>query len=183
RLAIILLNSLVYVFLLDKKGTFPALAYGIIVAANAYALFVVFFQPYRRFPVLLSSYFTTLLDAAFITIWLVATGGYASPFFPLWLVSTTAVAFRYGYVETLFASLVYAVSDLTMVTAQGQLSGHVAQVVVRESYILFVAAAGALFARESFRQREEKLEARKLADALIESEDRFRLLSEAAFEG
>src|SRR5581483_227756 len=111
RLAIILLNSLVYVFLLDKKGTFPALAYGIIVAANAYALFVVFFQPYRRFPVLLSSYFTTLLDAAFITIWLVATGGYASPFFPLWLVSTTAVAFRYGYVETLFASLVYAVCD------------------------------------------------------------------------
>lgn len=183
RFAIILLNSLVYLFLLDKAGTFPTFAYAIIVLANMYGIGVLVLRPYRRFPVMLSSYFTTLFDAAFITVWIVVTGGYASPFYPLWLVSATAVAFRYGYVETLFAAVVYAACDLTLIAAMGQVGGHVGTVLVREAYILFVAAAGALFARETFKQTEQKLEAQRLARALRESEERFRRLSDAAFEG
>ena len=35
----------------------------------------------------MSSYFTSALDAGFITLWLFATGGVASPFHPLWIAS------------------------------------------------------------------------------------------------
>jgi len=183
RLAIIVLNSLVYAFLLDKAGTIRPLAYGVIVTANVYGIAVVAFQPYRRFPVLLSSYFTTALDAIFITIWLVATGGLGSVFYPLWLVSVTAVAFRYGLAETVTAAAVYVASDLAMVVLSGQVPGHAALVVVREAYLVFVAAAGALFARESVKQTEEAIEMRRLAEALRESEERLQRLSDAAFEG
>ncbi|MEA3201324.1 MAG: hypothetical protein QOE90_2752 [Thermoplasmata archaeon] len=183
RFAIILLNSLVYAFLMPKDGTSPALAYAVIVLANAYGIGVVAFQPYKRFPVLASSYFTTALDAVFISVWLAVTGGLHSPFYPLWLVSTTAVAFRYGWLETLFAAAVYCASDLLMITLLGSAGGHASDLVVREAYIMFTAAAGALFARESVRQTEEKIEMRRLADALRESEERFRRLSDATFEG
>ena len=183
RVAIIALNSLVYHFLLPKEGTIPALAYAIIVLANAYGLFVYLGKPYVRFPAMMSSYFTTLLDASFITLWLAATGGVASPFHLLWLVSVTAVAFRYGLRETITAAGVYAASYLGLAAALGQVAGHATDLLLRVAYIFFTAAIGGLLARETSEQTRAKVELRDLAAALRESEERFRRLSDATFEG
>lgn len=183
RVAIIVLNSLAYVLLLDPAGTVPQLALGVIVAANAYGLYVLLAKPYRRFPAMLSSYFTTALDAAFITLWLGATGGFESPFYLLWMVSVAAVAFRYGPRETIAAGAIYVVCYLGLLAAMGELAPHAAQVLVRVAYVGFTAAIGALIAGEVATQTRAKVALRDLTAALKESEERFRRLSDAAFEG
>src|SRR4051812_13750869 len=83
RLAIVAFNTVIYTWVMDQTGTMPLLAYGTISVAWLYCLYVYFFQPYRRFPVLLSSYFTTISDAALICVWIYATGGVFSPFYVL----------------------------------------------------------------------------------------------------
>lgn len=183
RALIIVFNSVVYHALVPKAGTVVWLAYGIIVTANVYGFGVLALRPYRRFPVMLSSYFTTGMDAAFITVWLFATGGVLSPFEPLWFASLAAVAFRYGSRETVVAAVAYAASNTALALATGQLGAHAMTVLVQAAYIGFVAAIGALLAHESFAQTREKVELRVLADALRESELRVRRLADAAFEG
>src|SRR5947209_4809957 len=74
RLAIIVFNTLAYLFLLDHEDTIPWLVYGIICVANPYAFYVWWFQPYRRYPVLLSSYFTSISDSVLIALWVLGTG-------------------------------------------------------------------------------------------------------------
>src|SRR5438067_9768154 len=171
RVLVIAFNSLVYQLLLPKDPRLAPLAYSIIVAANLYGLFVFVAQPYRKFPALMSSYFTSALDAGFITLWLFATGGADSPFNALWLVSVAAIAFRYGYRETMAAAALYAASYVALVVALGQLPGHGVIMTIRVAYILFVAAIGGLLARESQEQHRQKIEIRGLADAPRESEE------------
>lgn len=183
RAAIVSLNSFAYLALLDHKGTMEGLAVLIVVTAHVYAYGVYFARPYRRFPVMMSSWFTTALDAVFITLWLVATGAAASPFYVLWYVSVTAVAFRFGARETMVAAFVYAACDLAVLGWSGTLLVAPGEALVRIAYIFFIAATGAFFAREAFRQTREKLAARRLAGELRDSENRFRTLSDATFEG
>src|SRR5688572_5270576 len=96
RVAVIVVNVPIYVFFLDHAGTVPWLAYAISAVALAYGLLNAVFQPYRRFPALVSAQFTSVTDALLITLWLYATGGFASPFYVLWYASIAAIAFRFG---------------------------------------------------------------------------------------
>lgn len=183
RVAIVAFNSLVYHFLMAKEGTVEWLAYLTIVGANAYALFVYLGRPYTRFPVMMSSVFTSALDAVFITIWLYATGSFESPFYVLWLVSVTAIAFRYGLRETLMASALYAVSYTLLLLVTDELVPNATDVLVRIVYVFFVGAIGGLIARESAQQTRAKVELQDITRLLRDSEERFRMLSDAAFEG
>lgn len=183
RVLIIALNSLVYLFLMDRSTTIAWLADAIVVLALVYGFGVYLLRPYRRYPLLLSAYWTSGLDAVFITAWLLATGGVGSPFHPLWLVSVTAVAFRFGPRETFFAATLYAASYLALVFALGQASGNAVLLVVRVAYIFFTAAIGALLSREVNSQARARKDASRMAAQLQESEERLRRLSDATFEG
>ncbi len=108
RLIVVAANSVLYWLVLDKQGTIPWLANAVIGIAALYGLYVWFAEPYRRYPILLSSYFTSLSDSALIMVWLYATGSIASPFYLLLYISMVAIAFRYPARQTLFASLVYS---------------------------------------------------------------------------
>src|SRR6266545_1568412 len=104
RLMVIGFNSTVYLGVIDHAGTIPWLSYLLIITSAIYGTAVFFLEPYRRYPVMLSSYFTSVSDAIFITVWLYATGGFESPFYLLLYVSIVAVAFRYSYRETMIAA-------------------------------------------------------------------------------
>jgi signal transduction histidine kinase len=102
-------NSLIYFFFYDPTiPTRPVLAVIITVLAWAYALYLIFFKPYKKYPLLLTSYFTSISDAALITLWIYATGEYHSPFFVLYYVSIIAIAFRYSFRVTLVTAFAYA---------------------------------------------------------------------------
>ncbi len=92
RLAVISYNSLVYHSVMDHAGTTPWLSYLLIITSAIYGAAVFFLEPYRRYPVMLSSYFTSASDAIFITLWLYATGGFESPFYLLLYVSIVSSA-------------------------------------------------------------------------------------------
>jgi signal transduction histidine kinase len=175
RLAIVVFNSLVYTFLLDQSQSIPWLAFVIIVVALVYSVYVYFFKPYRRFPVMLTSYFSTGTDALLITFWLYSTGGINSPFYVLWYVGIISIAFRYSMRETIMSALLYAACYVLLLTALGQVDGHLPDIVVRIGYIFLVCALGAQFAQEALLQIRAKLQLRDLAQRLeTETKERQR---------
>jgi diguanylate cyclase (GGDEF)-like protein/PAS domain S-box-containing protein len=183
RLAVVALNTIVYFTLLDSSLITAWLALPTIAVALTYSAFVCFAQPYRRFPVLLSSYATVVADAVLINIWLYATGGWDSPFFVLFYISVAAVAYRWNTRDTIFASIVYSASYVALFVVDGQTSGHWTEIVVRCAYIGLVAMIGGLLTTEVGEQIRAKVELRKTAAKLEESEERFRRLSEVTVEG
>jgi signal transduction histidine kinase len=181
RLAVIAYNSLVYHSVVDHSGTTPWLSYLLIITSAIYGAAVFFFEPYRRYPVMLSSYFTSASDAIFITLWLYATGGFESPFYLLLYVSIVAVAFRYSYRETMIAAVIYALSYLAMLALSSELAGHLSELSVRVGYVFLIAGTGALFAREALQQTQAKLKFHELAERLqTEVAERRRMQAELA---
>jgi len=161
RLAVVVLNSLLYPFL-DHAGNMVTLAYALLGLAVLYSAIVVVFQPYRRYPALLHAYFTSANDAALISLWLWATGGFNSPFYVLWYASIVGVAFRYSYRYTIYAAILYSLAYLSLLTVMGQVVGHVPDMVLRLAYIFFVGAIGGEVSREAFRQARSKVEIRDM---------------------
>lgn len=180
RVAIVALNSVVYLTLMDRAGTIPTLAYAIIGLASAYAVYVAFFEPYRRFPVLASSLFTTFSDAALITVWIAATGGLDSPFYVLWYVSLAAVAYRYDARATMIATAAYSACYLGLAVVMSPLEGRLVDLVVRLAYIVFAGALGGFIASESLSQIHARTLMRDRMRAAETAEAKFRGLLEAA---
>jgi signal transduction histidine kinase len=179
RVVIITFNSLIYYFLMDQSVTIPWLAYLIIVMSAVYGLTVFLFEPYRHYPVMRSSYFTSISDAIFITLWLYATGGSSSPFYVLLYASIIAIAFRYNFRETMIAAAIYAASYHVLLALLGQLTTHESDIAVRTGYIFLIAAIGALFAREMVQQTRAKFELRYLTHRLEqEISERMRIAAE-----
>ena len=183
RMAVIALNSIVYFLLLDRSLTTPWLALPVLSVAWLYGLFVCIARPYRRFPILLSSYLTVAADAILINLWLYATGGYESPFFVLFYISVAAVAYRWNGRDTMLAAAFYSASYMLLLAIDGEMAGNWAQITVRIGYVFLAAALGVLLSGEVIDQIRAKVELRKTAAALEESEERFRRLSEITLEG
>jgi PAS domain S-box-containing protein len=174
RLVIISFNSLIYLlFMQQRADTIPALAWLTIAIAMPYGLLVVLTEPYRRFPLMVSSYFTSIGDALLITIWLAGTGGFDSPFFPLWYASIAAIAFRFGMLETMLAASLYSLSYLGLMYVIEPVRPPLVSVITHIAYIYFVGSIGALLAQEFSKQISAKLQA----------EERYRHLFENAVVG
>jgi signal transduction histidine kinase len=166
RVVVIGFNSLLYHFMIDHTGTIAWLAYLIIFMSGIYGLAVFLLDPYRRYPVMLSSYFTSISDAVFITLWIYATGAMESPFYVLLYASIIAVAFRYNSRGTIIAALIYAASYLALLALLGQVARHQSDIAVRIGYIFLIGAIGALFAHETVLQTRAKIELRRLTHRL-----------------
>jgi diguanylate cyclase (GGDEF)-like protein len=151
RAAVIAVNVASYPFIRERPGVIQPLAIAIIALALAYALFVVTFRPYKRYPALTTSYFTAMADAGLIALWLVATGGLDSPFYALWFPSLAATMFRFDFRRSMITALAYAVLYLGLVAGLHQLAGHEVDVFIRVSYIIFTAILGGLLGRELLR--------------------------------
>jgi len=150
RLAVILFNVGFYWPVLNQQGI-PWLAATISVVAVAYAFFVVVAKPYRFWPVLSAASFTAFTDSILITLWIMSTGGFASPFYLLWYLSLMAVSFRYDHKVTLWATGLYVACYVTLLGTMRQLVPHAADVMVRCVYIALAGALGVLMAQESTR--------------------------------
>lgn len=143
RSVIIAFNILLYYTVLYPLGV-PWLAATVSVVAGVYAVYVVAMRPYERYPVMRAAAFTTLSDGTLIVAWLIATGGVASPFYPLWFASLVAVVFRYEWQQTAIATGVYAVAHAGILALDGGLITPAG--VTQLAYLGFVGALGALLA-------------------------------------
>lgn len=178
RVGIIALGTYVYA-VMDKAGTVPALAYLLLAVAWLYGLAVAVLQPYRRYPLMLSVYFTVVTDAALTMFWLFATGGFDSPFFVALYPAVVSVALRFDSSETGIAAVVYAGSYLALLALLGQLGAHQTEALIRVAYLLFIAGVAALLVRETHRQARAKSRVRgRLLRELRLREERYRDLFE-----
>lgn len=155
RFAVILFNVADYWGVLSGQGI-PWLAAAVSVVALAYAVFVLVARPYLQWPVMQAASFTALTDSALITVWILATGGFASPFHLLWFLSLLAVSFRYDERATLAATGLYVGCYVLLLAVLGQLLPNLVEVTVRVVYISLAGALGVLMAHETAKAFEAR---------------------------
>ncbi|HLG69349.1 MAG TPA: EAL domain-containing protein [Chloroflexota bacterium] len=152
RLGIIALNTATYFALFDRSQGIEWLAWAIIAIAWAYGIWVALLEPYRKMAFLMGAVFTAADDMALITLWLLATGGYDSPYYMLWYASIVSLAFRYDYRRTVIAAVVDSVLYVGLLGFLGQLMAHPLEVILRVGYVFVVGLIGAEAAREAYNQ-------------------------------
>lgn len=175
RGAIIIFNSLIYIFFIDKTGVIPWLANIIIVIACLYAFAVIFYQPYRKYPILLSSNITYISDATLITLWILATGGFESPFYLLWYISVIAVSFRFSSRTIILTAFIYSICYIGLIFFIDEITGNITELVVRVSYIFFTALLGVVISREMLKQTQQKRQMKQLAKEAGEAEEKLKV--------
>lgn len=156
RLAVVLINCYVFLFLLPQDLITPGIAYPILILSLIYSIGIIAIRPFLNFKTLLPSYTTALIDAGFITAWVYATGNYHSPFFMLWMISIIGVAYRYMMLETIIIACIYLLSySMILMVEPGNISPAV--LVLRFSYILFTAITAALMSKENVNSLQDKV--------------------------
>lgn len=184
RLGIISFNVLVYALWLPHGAT-HGWAVLVSVVALSYAIVISAVRPHRRFPVLQTAWFTLSTDSILIAVWLYATGGAASPFVFLWMLSLMAVVYRFGPRVVLIAAGAYVLGDVAMLAVAGDLVGNLVPALVRSGYIVAAGALGALLTTSWSQAVQEKVH---LTSRMVEHErelaenERLRALADAAFE-
>lgn len=178
RLAIIVLNILVFLFLLPKETTIPWLGHTVSAVALVYAVAVFTLRPQHRFPVMQTSVFTSISDASLITLWILATGGFGSPFYVLWYASIAAIALRYDARTTLATSVGYVVAYTGLLAALGAVHHeNLAALVVRNAYTVFIGILRAWLAHETLAQSRARRDMTRMAERLDrEVQDQTRTL-------
>jgi PAS domain-containing protein len=96
RLVVILVNGVAFLATAARGGPISGAAIAVLFLAFAYAVGAVLLQSRPAFGSVSWSIVTAGLDAVAISAWLAATGGWASPYFPVWYASIAAVGYRYN---------------------------------------------------------------------------------------
>lgn len=158
RLAVVIINAVAFVFLIDEAQTIPNLAWPIMLSSLVYSFYVAIWEPFKRYPLKRISYLTSASDSIFILLWIIATGMASSPFFLLWYISIIAFAQRFTFRATLFMSVVYAASYMVILRMD---IGYIttADMFLRVLYIPIAGVLAAFFSREFEAQVGDKLRA------------------------
>ncbi|HEY2511985.1 MAG TPA: GAF domain-containing sensor histidine kinase [Polyangiaceae bacterium] len=184
RLLVVGQSTIAYLLTPWTPGPVPWLAEGTLLSAVAYSLWMYLARPFRRWPILVSGYYTTITDGLFIVVWAYATGGRSSPFFLALYLSVFAVAFRYAAREALVAAAAYSAAYVGMLAYAHDLAGSGVETFTRVSYIFLAALIGSLMSRQVLdmaRETSEALAREQRARALsAESESRAKFLAEAS---
>lgn len=152
RFIVIAFNIVTYWLWLEPNGMgVPWLAGVVTVVALGYGVYDLLFQPYLRFPIMATSAWTAVTDGVLITLWIRATGDFASPYYVLWYLSLVAVAFRFSWRAPLVASVLYSASYVTLLAFTGPIADQAIDVTIRTAYVLLCGGLGSLLAHESMR--------------------------------
>lgn len=156
RALVIIIGTAGY-FLMDRNDTLPSLAYPLLALIWLYGGFVLFFEPYRKYPIMLAAWFTYISDSVFATLWLYATGGIDSPFYVMFYTSIIAVAFRFSLRVTLLTATLYTVCYLLLAIFTRRLENSTDLIVVRTLFIYAIGYFAAVITRETQQQVQARL--------------------------
>jgi len=136
RLAVIVFNSILYLSIAPSRAH-HGLAVAIIAVAFVYALVTVFWNPEQLNPTVMPV-FTMVADNILIALWLYATGGFDSPFFPLFYAEAAASVGRFGWRIGTLSAVGSGVLYLAVLMIDG--SGPAYDVITRIAYIFVITA-------------------------------------------
>jgi diguanylate cyclase (GGDEF)-like protein len=149
RLVILCINSVMLVFLLDTRDMHMQVVWGIMAFSFMYGIPLVALEPFRRWRLFQTSVATTLLDTLGIAVFIGATGGSASPFYPLYMLAAAAVAMRFELRQAVVSCLVYAFTYAVayFVTWHGT-STEMGELFIRMTYMVLIGVGVGQLARE-----------------------------------
>ncbi len=149
RLMVLVLNSLMLVFFFDTSAMHMRAVWVMMAASFMYGIPIVVLQPYRRWRVFHTSMASSVLDSLLIAMFIGATGGGSSPFFPLYYLSAAAIAMRFDLRQAIVGCLVYAFTyAIAFFVTWDQSMRELGEIIIRDAYMLFVAVGVGHLARE-----------------------------------
>lgn len=171
RLLFSMFSAVVYVLFIDADPYYAPLAYTIILAGIAYSLFFLIAEPYRRFALFRSSYFTTMADGLTTALWIIATGWMESPFYLIWYLSIISVAARFSAIETAVSTVFYLVLYALIFMYDEGTGLVVAELITRMGFIPLAGILGMYFSNEIMDQLRDKLRIAKAESELQMAND------------
>lgn len=138
RLLIVVSGAAFFPFVSDRPGYSPVLGWSLIAIGALYALWIVRFEPYKRYPRGVTTYGGAFADVALTLAWVGATGGADSPWLVAVLLTLATTAYRYGARVTTAVSLSCAAGYVAMSASMGQLADRAVDVAIRTTYVLIL---------------------------------------------
>jgi diguanylate cyclase (GGDEF)-like protein len=156
RLVILVLDTALLAWFLDTSHMQMQATWWIMALSFLYAIPWVFLQPYRRWPLLGTSMFSTVLDSLAVAAFIAVTGASQSPFFPLYYLSVAAVAMRFDMRQTVVACFLYAFTyALVYFGTWHSSTDELGVLIMRAAYMFLVSiGVGHLAREENSRARE-----------------------------
>jgi signal transduction histidine kinase len=164
RLGVVTFNSLLYLSfpqVRDRRG----LVLAIILVAGIYAVASVFYNPERLAPTVMPVV-NMVLDNLLIAAWVYATGGFDSPFFPLFYAEAAASVGRFGWMMGSLAAVGSALLYATVVIVDG--GAPMYHVLTRIGYIFVLVAFVAYVVEDARRVERDAASAEAAAQAFAE---------------
>jgi serine phosphatase RsbU (regulator of sigma subunit) len=150
-------SAVVYHLFIDADPRYVTLAYTIIFGGISYSLFMLFAEPYKRFALFRSSYFTTLADGLTTALWIIATGWMSSPFYLIFYLSIISVAARFSAIETAVSTVVYLLLYAVIFFYDDGAGLQAAELITRMGFIPLAGILGMYFSNEIMDQLRDKL--------------------------
>ncbi|SEM36194.1 PAS domain S-box-containing protein [Stigmatella aurantiaca] len=161
RLLIIVVGGLSYPWLEGLTGKGPRFAYGVLVLAMAYALFLYWWEPYRRYRAALLASVTSAIDFGFVMAWQYATGGVHTHYFTIICLTVVVIGIRYTPRATVLSTLLISGCYLAMLALMGQLMEHPGLVLLNLGLILMAGLLGLICSRMVLEQLVARIELQK----------------------
>ena len=170
RAFVVVFNSITYLVFAPDGDRSP-FALAIIVAALVYSVAAFFLEPPDIEHSYTAAFINTLLDNALIVLWLAATGGADSPYYPLLYAEAAATVGRFGPRMGTLAAVCSASLYLIVVQLDGGLPAY--DLLARIAYLFVIVAFVSYVADVAARSEREAVEAEARAESYKEL-DRLR---------
>ncbi len=156
RMLIVIMNTLLVAFALDTRGMHVDATWAILGFAYLYSIPIVLLQPYRRWRLFQTSMSSAALDSVAIAMFIAATGGSMSPFFPLYYLSVAAIAMRFELRQAVIGCGIYAFTyAIAYFVNWDPGMNDLGILVMRCAYMLFISVGVGHLAREENSRSQE----------------------------
>lgn len=151
--------------------------------AAAYATWLVLDRPYERYPELTGPAALSLADGGLIVVFLIATGGFDSVYYPLWYASILAVAIRYPTRTMIVTATGYTAAYAGLALVGGALVPQAADLVIRAAFIFAIGGLGAALSNVALEQAVAKNRYKAVANERQDLAARLRSILDATHDG
>ncbi len=177
RLALVVFAGVSFTLTTPPAGSIPGLAYLTLLLAGSYSLYLLVVEPYADDPVP-RTVLMSFADGLLVMAWLVGTGGFESPYYPIMYLSLTVFAFRYSTRWTVAGTSAYGLAYAGILARQGALTAEPLTALTRLGFLVLFAGFGSLFSDALLDQTVEKRAYRSVArDAQRTAEEKDHALS------
>ena len=175
RLLFSLFSGVIYLLFIDADPQYTKLAWAIMIGGTVYSLYFLFATPYKRIPLLRSSYFTAVGDGIITALWIIATGWMESPFYLVWYLSIISVAARFSAVETAISAIIYLGLYAVIFMYDDHSRLEAAELITRMGFIPLAGILGMYFSNEITEQIRDKVRISKAEAELQKAHDELEL--------